>query len=152
MDRSASKEQFYKQMSLLFFCYSPSSNYAYIMDEKERMKEVMEQEGISEIKNNAEFKAAVEVYKKLVKTASSELLEDTRLIIDKMRQALKSIDFDSLEDKDAVNAVKTVATVVGMIPKLVKDLTEAEKAVAKEAEESSKARGSQELTVLDYED
>lgn len=152
MDRSASKEQFYKQMSLLFFCYSPSSNYAYIMDEKERMKEVMEQEGISEIKNNAEFKAAVEVYKKLVKTASSELLEDTRLIIDKMRQALKSIDFNSLEDKDAVNAVKTVATVVGMIPKLVKDLTEAEKAVAKEAEESSKARGSQELTVLDYED
>ncbi len=152
MDRSASKEQFYKQMSLLFFCYSPSSNYAYIMDENERMKEVMEQEGISEIKNNAEFKAAVEVYKKLVKTASSELLEDTRLIIDKMRQALKSIDFDSLEDKDAVNAVKTVATVVGMIPKLVKDLTEAEKAVAKEAEESSKARGSQELTVLDYED
>lgn len=149
MDRSAGKEQFYKQMSVLFYVYSPSSNYAYIVDEKERMKEVMAQEGITDIKNNTEFKAAVEAYKKLVKTSSSELLEDTRLIIEKMRQALKSIDFESLEEKDAVNAVKTVATVVGMIPKLVKDLTEAEKAVAKEMEEQTNARGSQELTVGD---
>lgn len=149
MDRSAGKEQFYRQMSILFYVYSPSSNYAYIVDEKERMKEVMAQEGITEIKNNTEFKAAVEAYKKLVKTSSSELLEDTRLIIEKMRQALKSIDFESLEEKDAVNAVKTVATVVGMIPKLVKDLTEAEKAVAKEMEEQTNARGSQELTVGD---
>lgn len=149
MDRSTGKEQFYKQMSVLFYVYSPSSNYAYIVDEKERMKEVMAQEGITEIKNNTEFKAAVEAYKKLVKTSSSELLEDTRLIIEKMRQALKSIDFESLEEKDAVNAVKTVATVVGMIPKLVKDLTEAEKAVAKEMEEQTNARGSQELTVGD---
>jgi hypothetical protein len=36
-----------------------------------------------------------------------------------------------------------------MIPKLVKDLAEAEKAVNKELEEQSKARGTQELTVGD---
>ncbi len=34
-----------------------------------------------------------------------------------------------------------------MTPKLVRDLSEAEKAVAKELEEQSKAMGSQELTV-----
>ena len=113
------------------------------------MKEVMAQEGIDEVKNNAEFKAAVEVYKKLVKTASSELLADTRLIIEKMRQALKSIDFNALEDKDAANAVKTVATVVGMIPKIIRDLADAEKAVTKELEEQNNARGSQELTIGD---
>ena len=149
MDRSQGKEQFYKQMSVLFFVYSPSSNYAYILDEKERMKEVMAQEGIKDFKNSSEFKEAVEAYKKLVKTSSSELLADTRLIIEKMRQALKSIDFDSLEEKDTPNAVKTVASIVGMMPKLVRDLSEAEKAVAKELEEQSKARGSQELTVGD---
>ena len=150
-DRSKGKEQFYKQMSVLFFTYSPSSNYSYIIDEKERMKEVLLQEGISDFKPSADFKAAVDVYKKLVKTSSSELLEDTRLIIEKMRQALKGVDFDSLEEKDTVNAVKTVATVVGMIPKLVRDLTEAEKAVAKEMEEQSNARGSQELTIFDVD-
>ena len=148
-DRSKGKEQFYKQMSVLFFTYSPSSNYSYIIDEKDRMKEVLLQEGISDFKPSADFKEAVEVYKKLVKTSSSELLEDTRLIIEKMRQSLKGIKFDNLDEKDKVNAVKTVATVVGMIPKLVRDLTEAEKAVAKEMEEQNNARGSQELTIFD---
>lgn len=150
-DRSKGKEQFYKQMSVLFFTYSPSSNYSYIIDEKERMKEVLLQEGISDFKPSADFKAAVDVYKKLVKTSSSELLEDTRLIIEKMRQSLKDIKFDDLDEKDKVNAVKTVATVVGMIPKLVRDLTEAEKAVAKEVEEQNNARGSQELTIFDVD-
>lgn len=149
MDRSQGKEQFYKQMSILYFVYSPSSNYSYILDEKERMKEVLEQEGIKDFKMTSEFKAAVNAYKKLVKTSSSELLADTRLIIEKMRQALKSINFEDMEEKDAPNAIKTVATIVGMIPKLVKDLAEAEKAVAKELEEQGKARGSQELTVGD---
>ena len=152
MDRSKGKETFYKQMSILYFVYSPSSNYAYIVDEKDRLKEVLAQEGITDFHNTAEFKEAVEMYRKLVKTSSSELLEDTRLIIEKMRQALKSIDFDSLEEKDAVNAVKTVASVVGMIPKLVKDLAEAEKAVNKELEEQGNARGSQELTIFDRDD
>lgn len=149
MDRSAGKEQFYKQMSVLFFTYSPASNYSYIIDEKERMKEVMAQEGIEDFKNSAEFKAAVETYKKLVRTPSSELLTDTRLIIEKMRQALKSINFNALEDKDAANAVKTVATVVGMLPKIIKDLADAEKGVTKELEEQNNARGSQELTIGD---
>lgn len=149
MDRSAGKEQFYKQMSVLFFVYDPSSNYSYILDERDRMKEVMEQEGITELKNTAEFKAAVEAYKKLTKTTSSELLADVRLTIDKVRQALNSINFDTLEEKDKVTAINTVTTVVAKIPKLVKELSEAEKAVAKELEEQGKARGAQELSIGD---
>lgn len=149
MDRSQGKEQFYKQMSVLYFTYSPASNYSYIIDEKDRMKEVLAQEGIEDFKNSAEFKAAVEVYKKLVKTTSSELLADVRITIDKVRQVLKSIDFNTLEEKDKVTALNTVTTIVSKIPKLVKDLSEAEKAVNKELEEQSRARGSQELAVGD---
>lgn len=149
MDRSQGKEQFYKQMSLLYYVYSPSSNYAYITDEKDRMKEVMSQEGIDEIKNNAEFKAAVEVYKKLTKTTSSELLADVRMTIGKVRQALNSIDFNTLKETEKVTALNTVTSIVSKIPKLVKDLADAEKAVAKEQEEQGTARGSQELTVGD---
>lgn len=148
-DRSQRKEQFYKQMSVLFYTYSPSSNYSYIMDEKERLKEVLEQEGIPDFKPSTEFKEAVEIYKKLNVTASSELLADVKLTIDKVRQVLKSIDFESLEEKDKVSALNTVTTVVAKIPKLVKDLSEAEKAVAKELEEQGKARGTQELTIGD---
>jgi hypothetical protein len=148
-DRTKQKESFYKQMSVLFYTYSPSSNYSYIMDEKERLKEVLEQEGITDFKPSAEFKEAVEIYKKLTVTASSELLADVKLTIDKVRQVLKSIDFESLEEKDKVAALNTITTVVAKIPKLVKDLSDAEKAVAKEIEEQGKARGTQELTVGD---
>lgn len=148
-DRSQRKEQFYKQMSVLFYTYSPSSNYSYIMDERERLKEVLEQEGIEDFRPSAEFKEAVEIYKKLNVTASSELLADVKLTIDKVRQVLKSIDFESLDEKDKVSALNTITTVVAKIPKLVKDLSEAEKAVAKELEEQGKARGAQELTVGD---
>ena len=148
-DRTKGKELFYKQMSILFFVYSPSSNYSYIVDEKERLKEVLAQEGIEDFRMTPEFKAAVEVYKNLCKTTSSELLVDVRLTIEKIRQALTSVDFDSLDEKDKVNAIKTVTSSISLIPKLVKDLSEAEKAVAKEMEEQNSARGSQELTIGD---
>lgn len=148
-DRTKGKEAFYKQMSILFYVYDPSSNYAYITDEKERLKEVLEQEGIKDFHNTADFKDAVSAYKKLVRTPSSELLNDVRLTVDKMRQALTSINFDDLDEKDKVSAINTVATVVAKIPKLVRDLSEAEKAVTKELEEQGNARGSQELTIGD---
>ena len=149
MDRSKGKETFYKQMSILYFVYDPSSNYAYISNEKDRLKEVLEQENITDFHNTAEFKEAVEAYKKLVRTPSSELLNDVRLTVDKMRQALTSIDFDDLEEKDKVSAINTVTAVISKIPKLVKDLSEAERAVTKELEEQGSARGSQELTIGD---
>ena len=149
-DRTAGKEHFFKQMSLLFFVYSPTSNYSYIIDEAERIKEVCSQEGIENFKPSAEFKAAVEVYKKLVKTTSSELLEDVRLNIYKLRQALNSVSYEGFDDeKDKVAAINTVAAVLSKLPKLVKDLAEAEKAVTKELEEVGKTRGSQELTIGD---
>lgn len=149
MDRSQGKEQFYKQMSVLFFVYSPTSNYSYIVDEKDRLNEVLAQEGIKDFHMTAEFKAAVEVYKRLCKTTSSELLEDVKLTISKVRQALNSVNFSDMEEKDKVNALNTITSVVAKIPKLVKDLSEAEKAVAKELEEQTNARGSQELTLGD---
>lgn len=151
-DDSPGKEKFYEQMSILFYAYNPASNYSYIIDEKDRLKEVCEQEGIKSFKPSKEFKAAVDVYKKLVKTASTELLDDVRKTIDKVRQALDSIDFGSLEEKDKVNAINTITSVIGKMPKLIKDLADAENAVNKELEDTSSVRGSQELTVFDLDD
>ena len=150
-DRSMSKEQFYKQMSVIYYVYSPASNYAYIMDENERMKEVLEQEGLTDFKPSQDFKNAVEIYKKLSKTSSSELLADTRLIIDKLRNTLKSVKFDP-DSKDVVNNMNTVTSIIGKLPKLIKELSEAEKAVAKELAEQGTVRGGQELSVGDLWD
>lgn len=149
-DRSAGKEQFYRQMSVLFFTYSPASNYLYITDEKERMQEVLAQEGITEFKMTAEFKAAVEVYKRLNQTPESILMERTINFIDKTGRQLDAIDYEDIEDvKDRVTAMKNGMSLVSLVPKLMKDLAAAKRAVEKELEEQGNARGSQELTIFD---
>ena len=149
-DRSEKKERFYQQMAVLFFVFSPSSNYTYIIDEKERMKEVLQQEGITDFKPSPEFKEAVEIYRKLNKTPEGLLLEDTYVFIDKSRKILRDINYDELEDaKEKVNTMKTGMSIVALIPKLMVDLSKAKQAVDKELEEQGKARGQQELSVGD---
>lgn len=149
-DRSQGKEQFYKQMSVLFFVYSPASNYSYIIDEKERFKEVCEQEGISDFKMSPDFKAAVEIYRKLNQTPESLLLESTYRFIDKSRKTLDELDYSEIDDaKEKVNTMKTGMSIVALIPKLMTDLSKAKKAVEKELEEQTAVRGNQELTVGD---
>lgn len=149
MDRSAGKEQFYKQMSILYFTYSPASNYSYISDENDRLKEVLEQENITDFKMSAEFQAAAEVYKKLNITASSALLEDLKGLIEKMRKKLNELNFDGEDEKEVINNIKNVASITSMLPKLIKDVQETEKMVAKELDEQTKTRGNQELTIGD---
>lgn len=149
-DRSKGKEQFYKQMSILFYVYSPASNYSYIVDEEERLKEVLVQEGITDFKMSADFKAAVEIYKKLCQTPESLLLESTYRFIDKSRKTLDELDYSDLSNaKEKVNTMKTGMSIVALIPQLMKDLSTAKKAVEKELEEQGKARGTQELTIGD---
>lgn len=149
MDRTQGKEQFYRQMSVLFFVYSPASNYTYITDEDERMKEVLAQEGLSDFKPTPEFKAAVEVYRKLNYTPESMLLQSTYNFLEKTRKQLDEITYEGLDAKDMVNVMKTGVGIVTLIPKLMKELSAAKNAVEKELEENSNARGAQELTVGD---
>lgn len=149
-DRSAKKEKFYEQMSVLFYVYSPSSNYSYITDEKERMKEVLAQEGLTDFKPSQEFKEAVEVYKKLNITPEGKLLDRTINFVDKTGKALDDINYDDIEELDKkIVAMKNGMALVALVPKLMTELSNAKKAVEKELEEQGNTRGSQELTVGD---
>lgn len=149
-DRSEKKEQFYKQMAVLFYTYSPASNYTYISDEKERMKEVLVQEGITDFKPSPEFKEAVDIYRKLNQTPEGMLLESTYRFIEKSRKTLDELNYDELEDaKEKINTMKTGMSIVALIPKLMVDLSKAKDAVEKELNEQGKARGAQELTIGD---
>lgn len=153
MDRSKGKERFYEQMSVLFFCYDPRSNYSYITDEKDRLTEVLKQEGISEFHNTAEFKEAVEVYKKLTMTTSAMLLQDTRIAIDKVREFLRTVDLNKVDEKGKpLYTISSITTAIKQIPQLAKDLKDAEDALNKETMELGKARGTQELSILDNPD
>lgn len=149
-DKTKNKEKFMQLLSVIYFYADPRSSYNYITNDEDRLKEIIIQEGLpSNFKMDKALQEAIEIYKKHVITSSYLLLQDTKEVIENMRKVLKSIDWEGLEEKDKVNAVKTVASITSMIPKIVKDLTEAEKAVTKEIEEQGRARGGQSKTLME---
>lgn len=149
-DKTKNKEKFMQLLSVIYFYADPRSSYNYITNDEDRLKEIIVQEGLPiNFKIDKVLQEAIDTYKKHVITTSYLLLQDTKEVIENMRKVLKSIDWEGLEEKDKVNAVKTVASITSMIPKIVKDLTEAEKAVTKEIEEQGRARGGQSKTLME---
>lgn len=149
-DRSERKEKFLQQVSYCYFMVDPRSTYNYITDLDERAKEIIKQEGLPDNFTPSEIlKEAMDIYRKHCVTMSSLLLEDTSNTIDKIRKELRDFDLSSLEDKDKVNSLRTITSIISMIPKLVKDLSEAEKKVTQELNESGRARGNSEKTIFD---
>lgn len=140
-DKTKDKSKFFDFLTIVYYTYDPRSDYNYITNEEERLKEVCESNGIVRRKFSSKEEECIFLYKKLTCTTSSLLLEDTKAAVENVRKMLKSINFETLEEKEKVIALKNVTSVTAMIPKLVKDLTEAEKAVTKEIEEAGRARG-----------
>ena len=65
MDRSKQKEKFMQQISYMFFMIDPRSTYSYIIDLKERHKQIVLQEGLPEnFQPSPELQEAMEIYEK----------------------------------------------------------------------------------------
>ena len=150
-DRSAKKDTFFQQMSILFFYADPRSSYSYITDDKLRLQAIIEQEGLpANYKLDKEMLSLIELYKKMTTTTSLLLLQDTRTAVDKVRKFLRDIDLDERNNSGMpVYSVSTVTTTIAKIPQLIKDLNEAEKTVTKEIEEAGRTRGSVEKKVFE---
>lgn len=142
-DTSKNKDKFMDLLTILYFVYDPRSEYQYIVDEERRIEAVCVSNGIKQKPFTKDEQACMDIYKKCCTTSSSLLLEDTRAAIDNIRKILREIDYTGLDEKDKISAVKTVAATTSMVPKLIKDLSEAEKLVTKELKEIGVARGNE---------
>lgn len=155
-DRSAQKEQFWRQMSYLYFMVSPSSNYSYILDMDERAAEIIKQEGLPEdFKPSPLLKEAMDIYKKLTITPSQKLLEASLKAANTVSKFLS--DDTILEKTDEkgrpMYQISSVTAALKNVEGIVSSLQALQKKVEAELEEDSgKARGSQELTIGDMED
>lgn len=150
-DRSTRKERAISELSFIYFMADPRSDYQYLVDENSRKEAIKEGEGLS--KNwepDSVVLEALEFYKTF-RPASALLLEDTRVAVDKLRTLLREIDLGALDDKGKpIYTLNTITATIKQIPSLVKDLNDAEAAIAKEISQSNKVRGSQEKSM--YED
>jgi hypothetical protein len=149
-DKSENKERAMMELGYIYFFCDIRSDYQYLVDEEERHSAIKESEGFPKSwKPDKMVLEAMEFYNSF-KSSSVLLLEDTRYSVYKLRQHLRKIDLDQLDDKGKpVYTLNSITSTIKQIPALIKDLEEAEKAIAKEAIVAGKMRGSGEKTIME---
>jgi hypothetical protein len=152
-DRSAQKEQFWRQMSYLYFVVSPVSSYSYILDPEERAAEVIKQEGLPEdFRPSPLLLEAMQIYRKLTITPSQKLLESALIAADTVSKFLRDPDILTAEDRNGKPKyqISSITAALKNVEGIVSSLQTLQKKVEQEIiEDSGKARGTQELTLGD---
>lgn len=150
-DKSVNKDKALLELGFIYFFADPRSDYQYIVDDEERMAQIKLGEGLKEDwKPDKLVLEAIDFYKTF-KPTSALLLEDTRIAVDKLRSLLRNINLNDVDDKGKpIYTLNTITATIKQIPGLIKDLDEAERALAKEIAQSDKVRGAAEKSI--YED
>lgn len=151
-DRSERKEQFWRQMSYMYFMINPASSYSYILDLEERSAEVIKQEGLPEdFRPNEFLREAMEWYRKLTITPSQRLLEASLIAADTVSKFLKNPNILTEEDDKGKpkHTVSEITKALKDVEGIINSLQSQQKKVEQELEDSGKARGTQELTLGD---
>lgn len=142
-DKSKDKSNALRDFGIIYFLIDPRSDYMFLTDFNERLERIKLQEGLPKNwKLDKEMLRAIEVYKDMTITTSSLLLEDTKALIDKVRDQMKEIDLTKTDDKGKpLYTLNTITSTIKQIPQLSKDLRDAEEALKKELDEVGRARG-----------
>lgn len=150
-DKTKTKDKFLTQLSVIYFMVDPRSSYNYIIDDKDRLQAIIEQEGLPKtFKINKELQKAMDAYKEHVITSSFLLLQDTKLAVEKVREFLRDVNLKALDDKGKpIYTINSVTSAIKQIPQLARDLAEAERIITKEIEEQGKMRGGGEKAIFE---
>lgn len=152
-DKSKDKSIAMQELAYIYFMGDPRSDYQYIINEEERTKSIKEGQGMpAKWKPDKAVKDALAFYNSF-KPASAGLLEDTRVAVNKLRQLLRDIDLEAVDDKGKpIYTLNTITATIKQIPGLVKDLDAAERTLAKDILAEARARGSQSKGAFEDED
>jgi len=144
-DSSADHQYSISIFGFLYFFYHPGSDYNYITDEEEKAEIIRESLGLERMDflTDATYNRAVEVYKRMVVTTSSNIIANNRKRLAKLDEYL---DNAVIDDDNVAKYTKAISDV----NKLGLEIANAEKELYKDIEEqSSKVRGKIELTIGD---
>ena len=152
-DRSERKENFWRQMSFLYFTVSPASSYSYILDPEERAKAVIEQEGLPEdFKPSELLLEAMKIYRQLTITPSQKLLESSLIAANTVSTFLRDPTILERTDEKGrpLYQISSITAALKNGEGIVSSLQTLQKKVEQELQEDQgKARGTQELTLGD---
>ena len=149
-DKHEDKRDALNELAFVYFYSDPRSDYQYITIPDDRVKAIKEGEGLPDNwKPDKDLIEAIKFYESF-RTMSALLLDDSRKMINKLRDYINNIDFNATDDKGRpLYTMSTITSTIKQIPELTKTLNEAERLVNQEILEAAKARGSVELTILD---
>jgi hypothetical protein len=149
-DKHEDKRDALNELAFIYFYVDPRSDYQYITIPESRMEAIKEGEGLpSDWKPDKDLLAAINFYETF-KPMSALLLDDSRKMINKLRDYINDIDFNEKDDKGKpIYTMSSITSTIKQIPELTKTLNEAERLVNQEMLEAAKARGSVELTIFD---
>ena len=152
-DRSKKKEEFWKNISYLWFMVDPRSPYMYLTDESARDKEVRQMEGFDvKWKVPETLRSAMNEYKSASVTTQALLLEDIRAGIDNVRSLFRAPNILTTVDEKTGRPVYQVSSYTGALKQAIelsKMLAVAEKELAKDYEEEQKVRGAAERAMYE---
>lgn len=140
-DKSKFKEKALQELGLIYFVCDMRSDYQYIIDEEDRIKEVIKGEGMpAGYKPDKVVYDAMEFYKSF-KSVAEIFLDGTRAAANNFRNYLINLDLtEEIDGKPKYN-VGTIASALKQMPQLIMDLNKAEMAVKKEKIEEKSIRG-----------
>lgn len=149
-DKRRDKSMAKQELAYIYFMGDPRSDYQYLVDEVVRSEEIIKGLGMPEgWKPDAKVERALRFYESF-KPMSAGLLEDTRALVNKLREELRTLDFNKLDDKGKpVYTLNSITATIKQIPGLVKDLDEAERSLSKDIIAEANARGSQSKALLE---
>lgn len=150
-DKTLSKDKALMELGYIYFMLDPRSDYQYIVNKEERSTAVIEGEGLpNNWKPDKVVKEAMDFYESF-KTTSALILEDTRYAANNLRESLRSIDLKATDDKGRpLYTVASIISAIKQIPQLVKELSEAERSVAKDlATDNGRVRGQKSKTIFE---
>lgn len=149
-DKTKNKDKALQELSYVYFMEDPASDYQYLVDREERSKAIIEGEGLKDWKPDKAVEEAMAFYSSF-KTTSALILEDTRYAADNLRKSLRNIDLEATDDRGKpIYTVASIISAIKQVPQLVKELSEAERAVAKEmAENNGRVRGQKAKSIFE---
>ena len=152
-DKRKDKSMAMQELAYIYFMSDPRSDYQYLVDEEVRKEEVVKGLGLPNGWKEDEVIKRGRLFYESFKPVSAGLLEDTRIAVNKLRQLLRNIDLEAVDDKGKpIYTLNTVTATIKQIPGLVKDLDEAERTLSKDIIQEAKARGSQSKALGEDED
>lgn len=152
-DKRKDKSMAMQELAYIYFMSDPRSDYQYLVDEEVRKEEVIKGLGLPNNWKEDKIIKRGRLFYESFKPVSAGLLEDTRIAVNKLRQLLRNIDLEAVDDKGKpIYTLNTVTATIKQIPGLVKDLDEAERTLSKDIIQEAKARGSQSKALGEDED